>query len=176
MLPRAHGRVTYERLRHRSRTAARSRPPLQSCNQSFAVRSRRVVGATAGQNACVQKTLAKNRSVRSTKAGVKLAPDAPGGLFMANQRSVRRAAVKRTVARRAVRRKVARRAVKRVVARRAVKRAVARRAVKRAVARRVIRRAVARRALKRAFGRQALRKAATRRLAAAEIRRMGLEF
>jgi hypothetical protein len=92
------------------------------------------------------------------------------------RRAAARRAVKRAVVRRAVKRAVVRRAVRRAVARRAVKRAVARRAIKRVVARRAVNRAVARRVVRRAGGRRALKRAAARKLAAAEIRRMALEF
>ena len=95
------------------------------------------------------ENIGKELTCEINERGVKLAHHIPGGLFMANHRSVRRAAAKR---------------------------AVARRAVKRAVARRIVRRAVARRALRRAVGRRALKKAAARKLAAAQIRRMSLEY
>jgi hypothetical protein len=92
------------------------------------------------------------------------------------RRATARRAVKRAVVRRAGKRAVVRRAVRRAVARRAVKRAVARRAIKRVVARRAVNRAVARRVVRRAGGRRALKRAAAKKLAAAEIRRMALEF
>lgn len=173
---------------------SRGSPPWRSqCDVRLRHDPRLVVGAIATKMSNVQKTPAK-RARRAKGSRNDDCTQEVGGLFMANHvssatRRVKRAAlvskvrrrrvrrtVKRAAVRRGMKRAAARRVVRRAAARRAVKRAVVRRVVRRAVGRRAVNRAVARRAVRRAAGRRALKKAAARKLAAAEIRRMALEF
>ena len=159
---------------------ARSRQRCRTCRKRP---QKRAPGAKGSRNdACTQQVggIFMANHVTSATRRVKRAALASKVRRRRVRRAVKRVAVrrgmKRAAVRRVVRRAAARRAVKRAVVRRAVRRAVVRRAVRRAVARRAVKRAVARRVVRRAGGRRALKRAAARKLAAAEIRRMALEF